>query len=323
MRVSLIFFKITIIIFLGLISCDAPHLNPLDPENPNSPVAEIEGIIRTEKIPRIPLSNVKVIWEIGNIVVKTDENGNFHFKSLQRKNGWLYFEKDGYSVDSVYIDWNSSTKIDIERFLNSIPRIDSLIFSSTTRNRFPNIQEFDLDFKVSISDEENDIDSVFVKNDDLEFYDLLNYNSSTRLYELFVPNDEIEFGSIEQVIGKDFDMIVIDNSGEEFFIGSSNIERIIKDEIDFISPANNESVSVPFTLRWRRFEPGYNFHYRIEIFTNDILQRMVWSADNILLTEVNYEVTLQLASGQYFWVIWCIDEFGNKGSSKPATFQVN
>ncbi len=323
MRINLVLLKISIMLFLGLVSCEAPRLNPLDPENPNNPIAVIEGTVKTVKLPRIPIPDVTVSWEQANIVINTDSEGNFRFNSLERKNGWLYFQKEGYSRDSSFVDWNSSSKIVVESFLNSIPKIDSLVFSSTTRNRFPDIQEFDLTFKARISDDENDIDSVFIKNDELEFIELLNFNSSTRFYELFIPNDNLEFSSIEQVIGKEFDIIVKDNLGEEFLIGRSNIKRIIKDVLEVQSPVDGQLVSVPFTLRWIRFEPGFDFSYKLEIFTDDILQILVWDVDNISMNEVSHEVTSQLTPGEYFWIIWCIDEFGNIGSSRPATFQVN
>ncbi|MGD8781376.1 MAG: hypothetical protein PVH88_20725 [Ignavibacteria bacterium] len=323
MRRILILFKITIMLFLGSVSCDAPHLNPLDPENPNDPVGVIEGTVKTVKLPRSPISDVVVTWELGSTVVGTDAEGRFQINSLEKENGWVSFQKEGYSVDSQYVDWQNTSKITVESFLNSIPKIDSLIFTSTTRNYFPEEQKFDLTFEAGISDDENDIDSVFIKNEELTFIDVLEYNPSSRFYELFIPNDNLEFSSIEQIIGKEFDIIVKDNLGKEFLIGSSNIKRIIKDQITVQSPNDGELVSIPFFLRWIRFEPGFNFYYKIEVYTDDILQTLVLDIENISMSEVNYEITSQLSSGEYFWIIWCIDEFGNMGSSRPATFEVN
>jgi hypothetical protein len=304
---------------LLLVSCDAPRENPLDPENPNNSFSVLSGTIRTVKVPNEPLSGVNVYWPNSNVIVETNSTGTFVIDDLRPENGYLYFEKSGYSSDSLLIEWNSRKTVSILQQWNSTPKLVSGNLTSSVENRFPDVQVYRLIIDARITDDENDVDSVFIANDELQFESNLNNVSVTVFQNQYTPT-QMNLGSVDDVIGKEFDVIAKDVNGKSFNIAQLIIKRIIKDLVETITPANNEVVSDTLKLNWRRFTPGYSFSYSLSIFTNTVDPEMVWEAKNVSSDDILYEVSENFDPGNYFWVVWVIDEFGNKARSRPASF---
>lgn len=306
-------------ILLFVFGCEAPRENPLDPENPNNSFTSITGTVRTVKVPNEPINAVTVYWPNANIVVETNSSGNFSIEDLRPLDGFLYFEKEGYSMDSVFIYWASRKNVTVLQQLNSTPKLINGNITSSVENRFPAVQVYRLIVDAQIIDDENDIDSVFIKNDDLGFIGNLSNVSVTVFHNTFTPA-QMNIISVDDVIGKVFDIIAKDANGKTFSIANLTVKRIIKESVETITPANNEIVSDSLTLNWRRFTPGYSFTYSLSIFTNTVDPELVWEVNNISSNEILFVVPEILTPGEYFWVVWVIDEFGNKARSRPASF---
>ena len=84
-------FLLIILAIVGIISCDAPRLNPLDSQNPNNKLGLIDGYVLSSN--RSALEGVKVIWKNQNVFVSTNSQGYFRIENIQMKNGMLIFEK--------------------------------------------------------------------------------------------------------------------------------------------------------------------------------------------------------------------------------------
>ncbi len=310
-----------VLMLLLFFGCDAPRENPLDPENPNNVFTSLNGVVRTVKVPNEPINGVNVFWPNANVVVQTNSLGNFYIEDLFPKDGYLYFEKTGYSPDSVFVEWNNMKNINIVQQLNSIPKLVSGKLTSSVENRigFPDVQVYRLIVETIITDEENDVDSVFIKNDELGFRGILSNVSVTVFQNQFAPS-QMNLTSIDHIIGKEFDVVAKDAVGKTFVIGKLSVKRIIKELIETIAPSNNEVVQDSVVLNWRRFAPGYPFTYSLGIFTNTIAPELVWEVKDVSSQEIIYKVTGNILPGSYFWVVWVIDEFGNKARSKPASF---
>jgi hypothetical protein len=304
---------ITIILFVH--SCDAPRTNPLDPENDDNIYTYIEGTVKTVSVPNQPLGNARVIWDSGRTVVYSDADGYFVIENIEKNNGWLFFEKEGYSSDSTFISWDEAKRVVVSEFLNSVPKIDSLIFSTETINTYNNLQYYSLFVQAGISDEENDVDSVFISNDDLDIHESLEYNLSTRFYELRKAYEEID-----ELVGKEFSVMVKDTRGKIFTIAQTNLKRIIKQEVEFLTPSNRDTVNNPIVFNWRRFLPGFPFYYKLQIYTEEFPQQLVYEENFISSDSIRVTVDSGLPEGEYTWVIWAIDEFMNACRSKPASF---
>ena len=309
---------------LSAISCDAPKLNPLDPDNPDSKLGQFYGLVKTQAIPQQSISGVKVSWKNDNRIIETDVNGYYKLENLPMIDGTLYLEKEGYTKDSIRINWQNRKIIDLgTTALNAIPKLNNLLIYTSVENRYPDNQRYTLFVQASISDVENDVDSVSVQCTSLNFNQQLIYNSQSHSYELSYPyGSKNSIPSIDDAIGKNFDIIVKDRLGTTFSVGTSTIKRIIKQEILFDSPANGVTVSSKPVCRWNRFLPGFNFKYIVQIYTDETIPQLKWEKQNISKDDIEAITEINLPAGDYYWVIWCVDDFQNRARSKPATFNV-
>lgn len=314
-------FLIMIIWGLFQLSCDAPHSNPLDPENPDKRIFQIEGYVYSFSLPRIPLQNVLVLWMPENKASITNSNGYFKIETSDRKDGWLKVELNGFRTDSIYVTWNSSKNYK-EFFLNQIPRLDSVEFYSILTNHYPNIQNVSISARVKVYDRDNDIDSIFIKNQSMKLKLPLNYNIQTKFYEKEFTEFDFFVDDLTELIGIKFNIIAKDLNGYEYTIGSEELNRIIKDDIILEYPINSDSTSSRPILIWRRFIPGFKFTYNAEIYNDEFPPLVVWSKKNISMDSTSVYVDKDLPSGNYFWVIWCVDQFLNRARSRPASFRV-
>jgi len=316
--------KFIFILFLTLFlifSCDAPRINPLDPQNPKSIILNIEGVVKTVSLPRIPIKGVHVYLKKCHKETTTSFDGKFILQTINKKNGWIVFSKKNYSTDSVYINWDLGNNKKINVFLNAFPQLDSNVFSSIVIQKYPNLHDDYLEVIVKLKDNENDIDSVFFENESLEIKKSLYYNIAENYWQRRISTSNLGLRTLDKLIGKTIKYTAKDRNGKIFNIGTTSLKRIIRRNIEFLSPANNLKVTTPFTLRWEKYQPGFDLSFRIEIYKNSIPKELVL-IKNINQNAVSCTINDELSNGTYFWRIYCIDEFNNQGSSKPASFTV-
>lgn len=321
-KIFLTYVIIVTIIFFYISGCDAPHNNPLDPDNPDNKLFLIEGKIETASKTPNPIQEAVLFWKNENLFTKTDEKGNYKIQTKNLDNGWLRIEKQGYETDSIFLIRNSKITY-LNYSLNKIPTIESSYVYSVVRNKFSK-PEYLIYFEITLSDPDSEIDSVFIKNYNLNIYKKLQ-KVSLQYFEGKFFDYELNLNSLEELIGKDFNFEVFSNK-KSYLIGNSNIKRVIKDEIETIAPKNSDTVSnQQILLRWKRFIPGFNFVYNIEIYTDETEPVLQWKKENIDQDEISIIVDTPLnptADNRFFWVIWAIDEFKNKTRSKPAGFVI-
>ncbi|MEW6701443.1 MAG: carboxypeptidase-like regulatory domain-containing protein [Bacteroidota bacterium] len=305
-----------------LLSCDAPRLNPLDPLNPDYKLVQIDGFVKTVTEPSKPIAGVKVYWKNQNILVETDAYGYYKIENLPMKDGTMVFEKEGYSSKDTLISLpqnQKSKRVDI--FLNAIPKLDSLSIYTIVLNRY-SVRIDSIFVQAQVSDAEGDVDSVFIRSAELNFYRQLKFNSSKQFYRSGFSPFDLNLPSIEEGIGKDFEIVVKDRKKQIFSIGVSNIKRIINQEVLPKSPLNKQIVGTKPTLMWYRPLLGFNFKYTVQIYTDEIAPVLIWEKQNIPKNDVETVPTINLIPGDYNWVVWIIDDYQNRSRSKPASFVV-
>ncbi|MBS3944550.1 MAG: carboxypeptidase-like regulatory domain-containing protein [Melioribacter sp.] len=313
---------ITVVIPLGLFSCDAERLNPLDPLSPDYKLVYIEGSVKTKATPQQPIAGVKVFWKGQNIITQTDQNGNFKIDDLNMNDGILLIEKEGYSKDSLLVVWSGEKNKRVDFTLNALPVISKYNLFTTVQNKYPDVQNISFTAQVSVIDVDNRIDTVYIRSTELNFSRRLIFNSSSKYYEGTNTSEDLKIASLDIAIGKKFEIVTVDDSRRTFIVGSANVMRIIKQEVIAREPLNKVAVSSRPTLKWFRFLPGFNFKYTIEIYTDEFLHKLVWTKENISKDDIELIPDINLTPGEYFWVIWCVDDFGNRSRSKPASFVV-
>ncbi|MBD3384560.1 hypothetical protein GF407_06495 [candidate division KSB1 bacterium] len=303
-------------------ACEAPRQNPLDPHNPDSRFVDLIGEVKTLRLPHNPLQNAKVSWQPAQKFVYTGEDGSFHFENLLPENGWLVTSKSGFLPDSMFVDWQNSTTSDIEFFLNQIPLLLQKSLYTIVLNRYPDLKSYQIGVSIRLDDQDNDIKTVRLHNADLSIDTVLPYNPEKMAFEKLFSLYDLHLNDIEQLIGYNFTILVTDQYDHTIKAGETGATRIIEAEVKFKSPLNYQPVSTTPQLAWHSFDPGFSFHFKAEVYTDEIAPQRVWEKDNIPSTATNITLSPALAAGDYFWIIWCIDEYGNRSRSKPASFTV-
>ncbi|MEJ2542501.1 MAG: carboxypeptidase-like regulatory domain-containing protein [Calditrichaceae bacterium] len=323
-QIKNILFIISISLGLIFYTCDAPRHNPLDPENPDNNLVILSGQVKTMSSPETPVSDVNVLWPDGNKLDQTDNNGDYQIENIVPNNGWLYFSKSGYLSDSIYIEWNKQKRLDINLELNSTPQLDSLLIYSIIQNRYQNLQILTLGIEAAITDPDNDIDSIYVENPDLKFKNFLLFNPNLQMYRRIFSMSDLGINNAEAVIGHEFHIIDKDTYNHRIHMDKMSIKRIIKEQINLISPGSNEVVPSTPTLNWEPLIPGYSLTYDIEIYNTDNFEaELIWQKQGVSQSTSTIQVDKTLSvSPNYFWVIWCIDEFNNRSRSRPKSFEV-
>lgn len=288
---------------------------------------QIDGTVKAAAPSLKALGGVKVFWENQNLLITTDSQGNFSFNNISYSSGWMFFEIDGYSKDSLFVELNSQVdkvKHLGDIFLNSIPKLNDLIIYTSVLNRYPDVQNDSLFIKASVSDSENDVDSVFVRCTELNINSRLHPDSFSGYYESKFSPGDLKLNLLDEGIGKNFEIVVVDKdrSKKPFVVGSSTIKRVIRKDIIFRSPANLEIVKKPTKFIWERFLPGFNFKYMFEIYKNTFPPVLVQQWTDISKEEVEFTPAIDLPPGEYVWVIWAIDDFQNRARSLYASFVV-
>ena len=322
---SKIYISIILFSLLIIFGCEAPRENPLDPSNPNnSKKGTIDGTVQSFSLPYKGISDVKVYWEAGDVFVKTDSFGGFTILNVEPVNGALIFEKQGYNSDTVNVVWGNAKSLSYTVNLNQLPVLDSIaIYTSVINNFNQPSQNFELTITAKISDPDKDIDSVYVSNSFLNLNSGLEYNLTEKVYQTTLNIDSLGIPDLEQTIGLDFQINAIDLFGNTHVVGSSQVTRVIKNEVQLSQPAGNATVDSLPVFRWQKFIAGYTYHYMLEAYTNELANaQLVFRVDNLPPDSLSYSTKKSLSPRDYYWVVWAVDRFRNRSRSKPLVFIV-
>ncbi len=317
-----------LIVLIGTLcyTCDAPRYNPLDSENPDNDLVIISGYVETISSPRIPVSDVNVLWPDGNCLEKTNLKGHFILENIVPNDGWIYFSKSGYLTDSIYIEWDQQKNLQLNVEFNKCPQLDSLLIYSIIQNRHPNFQVLTLSVEAIITDPDNDIDTIYVENPDLNFKSFLLFDFNLQLYKRTFSMSDLGITTAEAVIGHEFHIIDKDTYNNRIHLDKMSVKRIIKEQINLISPGLHEVVSSTPTLNWEPLMPGYSLTYDIQIYyynPENFEADLIWQKQGVSQNTTSIQVDQTLFAGpNYSWVIWCIDGFNNRSQSRPKQFEV-
>jgi hypothetical protein len=303
-------------------SCNALRENPLDPNSEDNILGSISGTVQTYSLPYTPIAGVEVYWRSGNILVLTDTAGNFTISNVKTENGPLIFRKEGFHSDTIQVNWKGTKKVDELVNLNSFPALDSLsIYTVVVNVADTTEQMYQLVISIKVRDLDNDIDTVFVVNSKVGLNKAMDFNIANKKYQSILTLEDLNLNNIEETVGLVFNFRVKNILGDVYTLDGGSVTRVIKDRISGLQPDSNHVItSFPFKLYWGSFSPGYSFHYMVEIYTNDVANpQLVLRQSDISSQDTSFIVS-NLDTGEYWWVIWVIDDFNNMSRSAPATF---
>lgn len=322
--IKIIIFSFVLFCIVIFNSCDALRENPLDPNSSDNLLGTIKGTVQTFSLPYTPIASVEVLWKPGNTIAYTDSSGNFTIANIKTVNGFLIFRKEGYHTDSIQVSWNGTKKVNEQVNLNAYPVVDSLsIYTVVININDTSAQNYELVINTKIKDVDNDIDSVFVINDVVGLNKAMDFNAASKSYQSILTLTDLHLTDLEQTIGLIFNFRIKNILGETYILNGGSVTRILKNRIRGLQPDNNLIISsLPFNLIWNKFTAGYQFHFMVEVYTNDISNPQLVLRENNIAAQDTSVVVDSLTSDNYWWVVWTIDNFNNMSRSAPATFMI-
>lgn len=301
-----------ILIFLIILylSCapNAPHKNPLDPENPDAK-GKIKGNITT-LFGTNPISEVIVTTFPFHKKDSSDNNGNYCITGLEPAVYLVTVEKDRYVSETDTITIEGGEEIENNFQLNGKPIIlNHSIQSIHTKNI---TEMYEIVLCIAFLDIDAFIaDSVVAESENERF--LLQYKTGDTL--LFYENSIIydNYSSADTLVGIPFSFWVKDLGGSYSDTLSSSLERVIEESNRIIFPASGDTLSPGDTLRW---EPPAEIS-SIYFLLLKIWERYgdpenpVWSSDTLSISDSLFVFTDSIKSGTYEWAVEIHDQFGN------------
>ncbi len=304
-------------------ACEAPRNNPVDPGSEQGSLPLIKGSVRVTGTSLLPVGGAMVNFVPTGSYTMTDPEGNFNLRVPLKKEGWLTISKEGFKTDSIYISWGSEKVAEVRKELFRFPEIKAFSVTSSVIRRFPDLKFTSFKISIELAGLYEGIDSVVVTNETSGVVLLLDRGTGGAQFNREVFSFQIP-GLISPyaLVGQQF-KVSFYIQGEVYTpTVTGSVTRIIDQEIKFTSPANNAVYDNPVSLSWQLFDPGFNHSYTAEILLDDITPQTVWKKENIPGGEVGTDVEISLPPGNYIWVVYCVDQFGNTSRSKPASFVV-
>ena len=86
-------------VLMLIVACEAPHKNPLDPDNPDACYGKLQGTV-IDAAGLSAIDNANVMYRPAGRWTLSDSNGVFELEQLVCADGWLIVQKPGYQTDS-------------------------------------------------------------------------------------------------------------------------------------------------------------------------------------------------------------------------------
>jgi hypothetical protein len=313
---------VSIYIIINLISCisEAPRDNPLDPAN---------GLTVSGNISRIytnnPPKNAIVFLQPENLTIITGDDGRYTFSNLKPGNYQLSSTAPGFSEDSATIDLQQNAQIDL--VLDSLPYFRDIKITTHHVSRwFPPDDMYSIRYETTASDGDGDgdIEKVWLQIESIAYTDTLQRSSpGSNIFKGEAFTSDLSINSLHELIGKPFVFFVNDLPGQIVKSTNQFLSRIIEDTPQLVSPIGLEDLnSFPITFTWQAIiNISYSYSLKIEIFSIS-LGLKVDEVNDIPFDATTAQFSGPLSTGDYYWILYIIDEFGNSSTSREGSFRI-
>lgn len=310
------------IIAITLLGCfsDASRDNPLDPANGIS----VSGIVK-RFYSNNGLSNAQVRLNPGNRITISDQNGNYQFSKISPGLYELIVSAEGFSKDTTEINLTNNTQVNFA--LDSLPYLKNItVTTSHITHWFPpdDIYSILLETVGYDGDGSGDIKNVWFQIEQINFSDTLQRTApGSNIFRGQAAALDLPVFNLQELIGKPFKFFIEDFPGNSSVSSPHFISRIIEETPQLIAPVGLTVISsFPITFRWPVITNiHFPFTHKIEIYSIG-LGLKVDEINNINSDTSDFTYNDPLSNGDYYWVIYIVDEFGNSSGSKEGSFRV-
>jgi hypothetical protein len=322
----LIFFVVAgVIVF----SCtpDAPRSNPLDPYHQESAVSGVQmnGFVVRKTAPFLPLPLCDVFILPENKFTATNEQGRFVFSGLQAGDHQLLIHKTGYDSSRIVIPADSLLGADLFVYMNAKPSINNLsIHSEYIDQWWPN--PFLAVVVEATAQDPDGVGDLQIPWLNIAGYDTTLYLSATSQPDSFVlilEEEGFSGNDLFDIVGKPMVLTVQDGNASRVVKNDEKLIRIISPSPVADSPTGLAVADSSPLFNWQPFIVSYRFRYVVSIyFIRAGVPVLMFQSGPLLTQQRSFQFVDTLATGTYFWTVSVLDEFGNIGRSKEASFIV-
>ncbi|MGH1366715.1 MAG: carboxypeptidase-like regulatory domain-containing protein [Calditrichia bacterium] len=303
----------------GCIS-EAPRKNPLDP----ALGIKLSGVVeKSADGNAIQQALIRVLP--GETTAVSNENGEFRFDEVFNNGSYsVICTKDAFAPDTLELNLNASQNLSFA--LNELPLISDVSVTTRYEARFLPPNRTFLEFGVSgrDSDRPGSLVSAVVEVPGFSFLDSLievEPLNDQRFFNRFVASD-FGINTLEALIGKPAFFWIQDAEGAKSAVIQGQLARIITQLPRPLEPSG--LIGMPFDFHWEQRTLPFDFTYAIEIYLNvginlppvDTIEDI--PSNQTLLSYNNPALNQQ----NYFWVLYIVDEFGNRSRSYETTLQI-
>lgn len=323
MRMLLIIFTFFL---LFMTACEAPRLNPLDPQSRNY-IKSNQTRINVLRLypPNSGISGINVEIMNLNMFKLSDSDGIVVFEHEPVES--LFVSASGTGYFPANVDFKINGLINNEDlYLNAVPQIKSAKFYSI-RDNSSNLTYLALESDVSDPDGPTDIVSVYLVAESGNFRESLGFDAQSGKYSTkFNINNLPGNLSPEELPELNFHCIVKNLNNDSLISLPYSIRRVINEKLDPLSPNLNQAETDSIKFSWKPLVLDYSFSYSIVLYSlNDNIQRIgkfgpiPSTADQFMLNDPS--VLDNLAAGWYLWILQAEDAIGNICQSNALNFQ--
>jgi Carboxypeptidase regulatory-like domain len=304
---------------LGCFS-DASRDNPLDPANG----IYVSGIVK-RLYSNDGLSNAQIRLNPGNKITISDKNGNYRFSGVSPGLYEVMVSAEGFSKDTTEINLTNNTQVNFA--LDSLPYLKKInVTTSHITHWFPpdDIYSMLLETTGYDGDGSGDIKNVWYQIEEINFSDTLQRTApGGNIFRGQAVVLDLPVFNLQELIGKPFKFFIADLPGNTTESPPHFISRIIEETPQLSSPVGLTIISSSqIIFKWQAIT---NIHFpytqKIEIYSIG-LGLKVDEINNINSDLSDFTYNSSLSNGDYYWVLYIVDEFGNNSGSKEGSFRV-
>ena len=305
----------------------APHSNPLDPRSDNFENAgSITGTVTGFYPPFSGLGGVEIRLSPSDRIAISDATGRFDFVNIPPGTYALTAERAGFAAatEAVNVTLNIQTPVTLR--MDGLPVFEDVELKTFHLSRWwpPPSDQYWLDVSIRVSDPDGnaDIEAVFLEIPIVSLVDTLQNVRGRFVTQL----READIGvSVEAIAGHDINVTARDFAGEETVLLGQRISRIISEVHVADDPSElREASTNPPVFSWSNDQPvNFPYEYQVDITrVDENIPTLVQTITGIPSDSLSVEGLTALPTGQYFWTVSIIDEFGNQSRSREAGFLI-
>lgn len=205
---------------------------------------------------------------------------------------------------------------------NITPVVTEFNVYSVVQDRYTLSKLYQIVVKAKILDRNDMVDSVFIDIPYFKVRKSMEFNVQYHVYERTLSLKDMNTTKPDEIVGQNFKLLIKDITSRLYEGKEDILRRIIKEDLSIESPLGGDTTKFSPVLKWKEFNGGFTHDFFVQILTYESLPQLVWQKDNISSDSLSVNVDIPLPKGDYVWLVWCIDKFNNRASSKPATFKV-